>query len=85
MSIRLQVVMEEAELRELKAAARRRGMTVSEWVREAIRAMRRQEPTGDRNRKLMTVREASRNAYPSGDIDEMLRDIERGYSSGTPE
>jgi Arc/MetJ family transcription regulator len=40
MSTRLQVVMSEAELDEIRAAAERRRMTVSAWVRLALREER---------------------------------------------
>jgi hypothetical protein len=51
-------------------------MTVAEWVRWAIRAVRRERPSGDPKRKLAAVREAMKNAYPTGDIAEMLGDID---------
>ncbi len=37
MSRRLQVLLEDAELRELPRAARAGRMTVAEWVRQALR------------------------------------------------
>ena len=52
--------MDDAELREIKRAARRNRMTVAEWVRQALRA--------------------ARHDYPTGDIEGMLGDIERGYA-----
>ncbi len=79
MSERLQVLLDEKEFAEIRRAARRRSLTVAEWVRQALRAARREEPSGDPRRKLAVVREAMKNSYPTGDIDEMLRDIERGY------
>jgi hypothetical protein len=79
MSKRLQVVLDDAEYRELQKVARKQHMTVSEWVRYALRTMRRREPTQDAARKIAAVREATRHAYPTGDIQEMLAEIERGY------
>jgi hypothetical protein len=80
MSKRLQVVFDDAEYRELQKLARKRGMTVSDWVRRALARAREQEPVRDAGRKIMAVREAARHAYPAGDIDQMLAEIERGYS-----
>ena len=54
-------------------------MTVSEWVRHALRVMRRREPDPDPDRKLAAVRAAARHAFPTADIDTMLREIETGY------
>jgi len=79
MSIRLQVVMSETELDAVRAAARERGMTVSEWVRETIRDARRKVASGDTERKLAAIRAADGHGYPTADIDQMLGEIERGY------
>lgn len=79
MSERLQVLLDEKEFAEIRRAARRRSLTVAEWVRQALRVARREDPSGDPKRKLAAVREAMKHAYPTGDIDEMLRDIESGY------
>ena len=82
MSKRLQVLIEEAELRELRRVARRNNVTVAEWVRRALRAARRSEPTRDAQRKLAVLRAAVRKDFPAGDIGQMIAEIERGYSSG---
>ena len=79
MSTRLQVVLEKAELREIQDAARRHRMTVSEWVRQALRSARRREPHTGTRKKLAVVRAASKHAFPVADIDQMLGEIERGY------
>jgi len=79
MSIRLQVIMDQDELEATRAAARERGMTVSEYVRETLREARRKIASGDTERKLAAIRAADRHAYPTADIDQMLGEIERGY------
>jgi len=83
MSIRLQVVMENAELDAIRAAAHERGMTVSEWVRETLREARRKVSDGDAERKLAAIRAADRHAYPTADIDQMVAEIERGYGEAS--
>jgi hypothetical protein len=82
MSKRLQVVMDDAEYRELQRATRKAGMTVSDWVRAALRAARAGEPRLDPGRKVAAVRAAARHAYPTGEIDQMLDEIEHGYLAG---
>jgi hypothetical protein len=82
MSKRLQVLVDEEELEQIRQIARSQKMTVAEWVRQALRTMRRAEPSGDVKKKLEVVRAAARYDYPTGDIDQMLADIERGYGSG---
>ncbi len=85
MSKRLQVLFEEEELQELQAAARREGMPVSEWVRRALREARKHQPERDLEAKLRAVRAGAKYAFPAGDIDEMLAEIERGYLAGNDE
>jgi len=70
--------MTPAELREIRKAARQRRQTVSEWVRGALREARRTAPDADPGRKLAAIRRASRYALPTGDIADVLADIERG-------
>jgi negative regulator of replication initiation len=77
-------VLDDAEYQQLRRAARRKGTTVSEWVRQALRLSARQEPTGTVERKLAVVRAAVKHAFPTADIDDMLREIERGYGQGLP-
>jgi hypothetical protein len=77
---RLQVIMQDPEYREVQRAARSRRMTIAEWVRQALIQARRQEASGDVEKKLAAVRTAVKhNIGPSVEIDEMLADIERGY------
>jgi len=74
------VLLEETEFREIRRVAKRNGMTVAEWVRQALRAARQREPTMDTLKKLETVRAAVRHEFPTGDISTMLAEIERGYA-----
>lgn len=79
MSTRLQVVLAQAELAEIRAAAAREGTTVSEWVRQTLRRARRDTAGGEVDRKLAAVRAAMRHDFPAPEIDQMLAEIERGY------
>jgi hypothetical protein len=83
MSKRLQVLLEDSELREIRRAARSHRMTVAEWVRQALRTARRGTPRSDAGKKLQIVRAAARHSFPTAGIDEMLRQIERGYLDGS--
>lgn len=74
--------MEAAELRDIQRAARRQRMTVSEWVRGALRNARRTEPQARSAPKLEAIRAASAHAFPAGDIEQMLDEIERGRGQG---
>jgi hypothetical protein len=78
MTQRLQVLLDDAEFAEIRRIARRHRMTVAEWVRQALRAARRDEPRYETERKLAVLREAASYNYPTADIDEILADTERG-------
>ena len=80
MAKRLQVILQDQEYREIQRLARGRSMTVAEWVRQALRAARQREPLGDAGKKLDVIRDAARHEFPTADIDEMLAQIERGWS-----
>ncbi|MGH2628323.1 MAG: antitoxin [Anaerolineales bacterium] len=79
MSKQLQVLLDEAEWREIRQVARRHRMTVAEWVRQPLRVACRGEASGPADRKLRVVREAALHAYPTGPIEQMLDEIGRGY------
>lgn len=79
MTQRLQVLLDDAEFAEIRRIARRHRLTVAEWVRQALRSARADEPGVEPRRKLMVVREAAAGAYPTADIDKMLAESERGF------
>ena len=78
---RLQVLFDEAELEEIKRVATQRHMTVAEWVRQALREARSEVSTAPAERKLLVVREAAEHSYPTGDIEQMNAEIDRGYAA----
>jgi hypothetical protein len=51
-------------------------------VRRALRTARRSQPLTDTGRKLDVVRQAVGHAFPASDIDQMLAEIEGGYTGG---
>lgn len=79
MTKRLQVLLEDDELADIQALAKRRRQTTAAFVREALRSAREAADHPSPEVKLRAIREASAHAFPVGDIDEMLAEIERGY------
>jgi hypothetical protein len=75
MPTRVQVLLGDDEFAEIRQVARRHRLTVAEWVRQALRRARRDEPTVDLHKKLAAVRAAARGDYPTADIDQMLTEI----------
>jgi hypothetical protein len=84
MAKRLQVILQDPEYREIQRAARARNMSLAEWVRQALERARLRQPLGSVEKKLAAIRSAAGHESPTSDIDTMLAEIERGYSSGQP-
>lgn len=79
MSKRLQVVLTDEEYEELRSVSSAAGVTVSEWVRQALRKMRRDHSLLEADAKIEAIRAAAKHEFPSGDIATMLDEIESGY------
>jgi hypothetical protein len=79
---RLQVILQDTDYREIKRVARARHMSLAEWVRQALQQARRQEPLGSVEKKLRAIRAAVKHEFPTGDINQMLAEIESGYETG---
>lgn len=73
MSIRLQVLIPEALDRRVRKAAQRRKLSTGAWVRQALEQSLVTDRTG--GDPLDTL---SRLGAPTGDIDQMLAEIEAG-------
>lgn len=76
------MILQDPEYREIQRMARARRMSLAEWVRQALDLARRREPLGGTGKKLEVIRAAAQHDYPTGDIDGMLAEIEKGYGSG---
>lgn len=78
MSKRLQIVMDDAELERLRRCAEREGLTLSDWARRAFEQARRRQTGPTPEQKLAALDRALTCRHPTGDIEEMLAEIERG-------
>lgn len=73
MSVRLQVLIPEGMERRVRKAAQRRRLSVGAWVREAIeRSLVEAAPGTDALDRLSAL------GGPTGDIGQMLAEIEAG-------
>lgn len=81
MTKRLQVLFDDNEYAALQAAAASSGMTMAEWVRQALLAARRESSTADIDRKLAAVRAAVRHAGPTGTVERLIGETERAYAA----
>jgi len=60
MSKRLQVLLPDTEMEEIRRASKRHGLTVGEWVRRTLREARARQPATDAAAKLKAIREAAK-------------------------
>jgi hypothetical protein len=81
----MQVLIQDTEFRRFQRIAKRKGLTLAEWVRQVLRLAAGSESVGDGDRKLALVRAAARHAFPAPDVEQMLAEIEKGYESGPSE
>jgi hypothetical protein len=84
MSQSLKVLLEDSEIQEIEEIARRMGMTVDQWARWVLLESRRLHPDPVVDAKLQAVRSAIRHKFPTGDIDQILREIEQGHRFDPP-
>jgi hypothetical protein len=77
MTKRLQVLMDDDELKTIQRLARKERITTAEWVRRRLREGSTATP--DTASKLAAIHLAYRHAAPAPDIEQMLDEIEQGY------
>ncbi len=74
--------MDDADYAALHEAAAARGVSVAEWVREALAAAQRRASSGSVDRKLDAIRAAVRHTGPTGQIERLTAEVERAYRAG---
>lgn len=77
--IPVQLLLDESEYRRIERCARQRQMSVAEWMRQqAIRCAQADAPTATAEAKLQAIQSAAAHNFPTGDIGELLAEIEGG-------
>jgi hypothetical protein len=84
MSHRLQVLLDESEMDDIRRIAKRHRLTVAEWVRQTLRAARRNEPLMDANSKLDAVRRAARYSFATAEPAQLLSEIDGSDTREAP-
>ena len=92
MAKRLEILLNDVEYAVIEEAAQHQQMSVSDWVRQALRYTRQAELTGAKPnlnaqrkdperiaRKLQALERAAKHNFPTADIDQMLQEIKDGY------
>lgn len=83
MSKRLQVLLDDEEMGEVRELAKASRLSVAEWVRQSLRQARQEQPLYDNRTKIQVVREAVRHRYPAGEIEDLLGEIARGTAGNS--
>lgn len=52
---------------------------IGEWVRRVLRGARANRPKTDPEAKLKAIRRAAQYSFPTTDVEQMRKEIERGY------
>jgi hypothetical protein len=86
MTKRLQVLLDDAELRTIQRLARREKLTTAEWVRRRLREGAAAGSRPDTATRLAAIHAAYRHESTASapEIDQMLDEIERGYRTEGP-
>ena len=84
MSKRLQVLVSDSEFELLRARADSDRVSVGEWVRRSIRRSCQEADVRPAEVKLAAIRKALEYSFPTGDIDQLNKEIEEGRSAGLP-
>ena len=77
MSRQLHVLLDEDEHKKIQRIARRQRVTVTEWVRAALRkaVIEHRKSVAA---KLRAIEDASQHRFPTADIDVMLTEVQFG-------
>jgi hypothetical protein len=83
---RLQVLLDDAELRTIQRIAQRDKLTTAEWVRRRLREGAAASARPDTAARLAAIHAAYRHesSVPAADIGQMLDEIESGYRTDPP-
>ncbi len=74
----MQILVPEREAEEYRQAAEQTGLSFSEWARRALRRARQSQAGRGPDDKLHALDRALGCGHPTGDVDTLLADIERG-------
>lgn len=78
MSKRLQVILPDDEYRAVQDAAQRQGKPIARLVRDSLRRTLSEESEIEPAERIASVLRFARFSGPTGEIDQLLEEIERG-------
>ncbi|HLG21160.1 MAG TPA: hypothetical protein VI895_15280 [Bdellovibrionota bacterium] len=78
MSLKLQVLVPEKDMKFFKGCARKEKLSLGEWVRRAMHQYAGWRPRKSAKQKLEAIDRLSKLQLPVGTVEEMNREIELG-------
>ena len=75
------MLVPEEEMEAIQFQATSENVSVGEYVRRVLREMGFRKPSRSAAAKLASIREGAQCGFPTADIEDMNREIERGYRS----
>ena len=79
MSKRLQVLINTRDYQSWQNVSKKLGLSLGEWVRQVLNEKTNEFSLRNPNTKIESIRLFSSKNYPSGKIDQILNEIEKGY------
>jgi len=79
MSTRLQILLDDNDLSEVKELAMEENLTVSAWVRRAIKHEKKERPGTAARKKLEVILNFSKYDFPISDYKDITAEIDSGY------
>lgn len=73
--------MSDKEMESIRQQAESEQLSVGEYVRRTLREADSHRPAKSPGVKLAIIRKAAKSSFPTANIDQMNREIERGYRS----
>ena len=74
----MQVLLPEKDYRALAVVSRKESKTIAEWVRDSIRRRLKVVEPPSPEKKLSKILKYARYSGPTGDIEQILSEIEKG-------
>jgi len=79
MSKRLQVLISDEEMESIERQAQIESISIGEYVRRSLREVQGKRPSKSPSAKLEALRASVAYSFPIADVEQMNREIERGY------
>lgn len=81
---RLEILLTDQEMADIRVLASRNGISDKEWARQTLHLSCSEVSMIDGETKLNVIDRAAKYNFPTTDIDQMLSEIDQSYLSDLP-